>query len=172
SDARTREWLSAQRREDAWAPLAADDDAAYDELETLDLPNLEPLIACPSSPGNVVTVRSVAGTPVGQVCIGSSVNSGYEDLALVGATWHNTALDRRVFVTVTPGSRQILDRIIRSGTYLDLDQAGARILEPVCGPCIGVGQAPGTGIVSVRTFNRNFPGRSGSEDDLVYLCSP
>jgi aconitate hydratase len=172
SDERTREWLAEQQRADQWVALAADPGGAYDEVEVIDLEALEPLIATPSSPGNVVTVRSVAGTPVGQVCVGSSVNSGYEDLALVGATWHNTALDSRVFVTVTPGSRQILDRIIRSGTYLDLVKAGARILEPVCGPCIGVGQAPGTGIVSVRTFNRNFPGRSGSEDDLVYLCSP
>src|SRR5438132_6796020 len=172
SDERTREWLAEQQRADQWVALAADPGGAYDEVEVIDLDALEPLIATPSSPGNVVTVRSVAGTPVGQVCVGSSVNSGYEDLALVGATWHYSALDSRVFVTVTPGSRQILDRIIRSGTYLDLVQAGARILEPVCGPCIGVGQAPGTGIVSVRTFNRNFPGRSGSEDDLVYLCSP
>src|SRR3989440_3770527 len=172
SDERTHEWLTEQQRADQWIALGADPGATYDELEVIDLDVLEPLIATPSSPGNVVTVRSVAGTPVGQVCVGSSVNSGYDDLALVGATWHNTALDSRGFVTVTPGSRQILDRIIRSGTYLDLVQAGARLLEPVCGPCIGVGQAPGTGIVSVRTFNRNFPGRSGSEDDFVYLCSP
>src|SRR2546421_2277384 len=172
SDERTHEWLTEQQRADQWVALGADPGATYDELEVIDLDVLEPLIATPSSPGNVVAVRSVAGTPVGQVCIGSSVNSGYEDLALVGPTWHYSALDSRVFVTVTPGSRQILDRIIRSGTYLDLVQAGARILEPVCGPCIGVRQAPGTGIVFVRTFNRNFPGRSGSEDDLVYLCSP
>jgi aconitate hydratase len=172
SDERTHEWLAGQRRADQWVALSADPGASYDETEVLDLDTLEPLIATPSSPGNVVPVRTVAGTPVGQVCIGSSVNSGYEDLALVGAAWRSVALDCRLFVTVTPGSRQILDRIIRSGTYLDLVQAGARLLEPVCGPCIGVGQAPGTGIVSVRTFNRNFPGRSGTEDDLVYLCSP
>src|SRR5919199_2920741 len=172
SDARTREWLEAQQREDAWLPLAADADAAYDEVETIDLGSLEPLIACPSSPGNVVPVREVAGTPVGQVCVGSSVNSGYEDLALVGAVLRERVVDRRLGMTVSPGSRQIQDRIIRSGTYTELVQAGARMLEPVCGPCIGVGQAPGTGIVSVRTFNRNFPGRSGTEDDLVYLCSP
>ena len=172
SDERTREWLLGQGRADQWVELSAEPNAAYDETEVIELDTLEPLIATPSSPGNVVPVRSVAGTPVGQVCIGSSVNSGYEDLALVGAAWRDRALDTRVFVTVTPGSRQILDRIIRSGTYLELVQAGARMLEPVCGPCIGVGQAPGTGIVSVRTFNRNFPGRSGTEDDLVYLCSP
>jgi aconitate hydratase len=172
SDARTREWLEAQRRADAWVPLAADADAAYDEVETIDLSSLDPLIACPSSPGNVVPVREVAGTPVGQVCVGSSVNSGYEDLALVGAVLRENVVDRRLVMTVTPGSRQIQDRIIRSGTYTDLVQAGARMLEPVCGPCVGVGQAPGSGIVSVRTFNRNFPGRSGSDNDAVYLCSP
>jgi aconitate hydratase len=172
SDERTREWLLGQGRAEQWVELSAEPNATYDEVEVIQLDTLEPLIATPSSPGNVVPVRSVAGTPVGQVCIGSSVNSGYEDLALVGAAWRNRPLDTRVFVTVTPGSRQILDRIIRSGTHLELVRAGARMLEPVCGPCIGVGQAPGTGIVSVRTFNRNFPGRSGTEDDLVYLCSP
>jgi aconitate hydratase len=172
SDERTREWLLGQGRAEQWVELSAEPNATYDEVEVIELDTLEPLIATPSSPGNVVPVRGVAGTPVGQVCIGSSVNSGYEDLALVGAAWRNRPLDTRVFVTVTPGSRQILDRIIRSGTYLELVRAGARMLEPVCGPCIGVGQAPGSGIVSVRTFNRNFPGRSGTEDDLVYLCSP
>jgi aconitate hydratase len=138
----------------------------------IDLGKLEPLIARPSSPGNVVPVREVGGTPVGQVCVGSSVNSGYEDLALVGMVLRGKVVDRRLVMTVTPGSRQIQDRIIRSGTYLDLVQAGARMLEPICGPCIGIGQAPGSGIVSVRTFNRNFPGRSGTADDEVYLCSP
>jgi aconitate hydratase len=172
ADASAREWLSAQGREEAWTPLAADADAAYDQVETIDLSSLEPLIACPSSPGNVVPVREVAGTPVGQVCVGSSVNSGYEDLALVGAVLRERVVDRGLVMTVTPGSRQIQDRIIRSGTYADLVQAGARMLEPICGPCIGVGQAPGSGIVSVRTFNRNFPGRSGSDNDQVYLCSP
>jgi aconitate hydratase len=138
----------------------------------IDLDGLEPLIARPSSPGNVVPVREVVGTPVGQVCVGSSVNSGYEDLALVGAVLCGNIVDRSLVMTVTPGSRQIQDRIIRSGTYLDLVQAGARMLEPICGPCIGIGQAPGSGIVSVRTFNRNFPGRSGSDRDQVYLSSP
>ncbi len=117
-------------------------------------------------------MREVAGTPVGQVCVGSSVNSGYEDLALVGVVLRGKVVDRRLVATVTPGSRQIQDRIIRSGTYLDLVQAGARMLEPICGPCIGIGQAPGSGIVSVRTFNRNFPGRSGTDRDQVYLSSP
>jgi aconitate hydratase len=172
SDERTQEWLATQQRATEWLPLAADPDATYDEVEVIDLGTLEPLIARPSSPGNVVPVREVAGTPVGQVCVGSSVNSGYEDLALVGVVLRGKVVDRRLVMTVTPGSRQIQDRIIRSGTYLDLVQAGARMLEPVCGPCIGIGQAPGSGIVSVRTFNRNFPGRSGTDRDQVFLSSP
>ena len=172
SDEQTHEWLAIQQRETEWQPLAADPGATYDEIEVIDLSSLEPLIARPSSPDNVVPVREVAGTPVGQVCIGSSVNSGYDDLALVGVVLRGKVVDRRLVMTVTPGSRQILDRIIRSGTYLDLVQAGARMLEPICGPCIGIGQAPGSGIVSVRTFNRNFPGRSGTDRDQVYLSSP
>jgi len=172
SDERTHEWLTTQHRAAEWLPLAADPGATYDEVEVIDLGGLEPLIARPSSPGNVVPVRKVAGTPVGQVCVGSSVNSGYEDLALVGAVLRGQVVDQRLVMTVTPGSRQIQDRIIRSGTYLDLVQAGARMLEPICGPCIGIGQAPGSGIVSVRTFNRNFPGRSGTDRDQVYLSSP
>ncbi len=172
SDAQTHRWLVQQGREADWVALAADPGAAYDEAEVIDLPALEPLIATPSSPGNVVPVRDVAGLPVGQVCVGSSVNSGYEDLALVGATLRDKVADRRLILTVTPGSRQIQEAILRSGTYLDLVGAGARMLEPVRGPCIGIGQAPGSGIVSVRTFNRNFPGRSGTDDDQVYLCSP
>ncbi len=172
SDERTLEWLTTQHRVTEWQALASDVGASYDEMEMIDLTALEPLIAKPSSPGNVVPVREVAGTPVGQVCIGSSVNSGYEDLALVGATLRGKAVDKRLVMTVTPGSRQIQDYIIRSGTYLDLIHAGARMLEPVCGPCVGIGQAPGSGIISVRTFNRNFPGRSGTDHDQVYLSSP
>jgi len=172
SDERTHVWLTTQHRAAEWLPLAADPGATYDEVEVIGLGGLEPLIARPSSPGNVVPVRKVAGTPVGQVCVGSSVNSGYEDLALVGAVLRGQVVDQRLVMTVTPGSRQIQDRIIRSGTYLDLVQAGARMLEPICGPCIGIGQAPGSGIVSVRTFNRNFPGRSGTDRDQVYLSSP
>lgn len=172
SDERTYEWLTVQGRATEWLPVAADPDAAYDEVEVIDLGGLEPLIARPSSPGNVVPVHEVAGTPVGQVCVGSSVNSGYEDLALVGTVLRCQVVDRRTVMTVTPSSRQIQDRIIRSGTYQDLVLAGARMLEPVCGPCVGIGHAPGSGIVSVRTFNRNFPGRSGTDRDQVYLSSP
>jgi aconitate hydratase len=172
SDEQTRRWLAAQGREGEFAELAADPGARYDELEVIDLGSLEPLIAAPSSPGNVVPVSDVAGTPTRQVCVGSSVNSSYEDLAVVAAVLRGRALPPELDLTVTPGSRQILDMIVRSGVYADLLAAGARILEPACGPCIGMGQAPAAGAVSVRTFNRNFPGRSGTAEDRVYLCSP
>jgi aconitate hydratase len=172
SDERVREWLAAQRREEDYVPLAADPDAPYDELEPVDLSELEPMIAKPSSPGNVVPVREVAGTQTVQVCVGSSVNSSYEDLATPAAVLKDNIVHPSIEMTVTPGSRQILDTISRSGVYQDLVAAGARMLEPVCGPCIGVGQAPSAGVPSVRTFNRNFPGRSGTSGDQVYLCSP
>src|SRR5215216_3528248 len=172
SDEQTRKWLEAQRRQDDYVPLAADSDASYDETEVIGLPELEPLIAKPTSPGNVVPVREVAGTGTVQVCVGSSVNSSYEDLATAAAVLRENVVDPRIEMTVTPGSRQILDTISRSGVYQDLVAAGARMLEPVCGPCIGVGQAPSAGVPSVRTFNRNFPSRSGTDRDEVYLCSP
>jgi predicted aconitate hydratase len=172
SDKRTREWLAAQEREDQFVELAADEGAEYDEVETIDLGELEPLIALPSSPGNVVPVREAAGTATKQVCVGSSVNSSFEDLATVAAVLRGRTVHAEVDLTVTPGSRQILDSIVRAGVYSDLVAAGARMLEPACGPCIGMGQAPASGAVSVRTFNRNFPGRSGTPGDQVYLCSP
>ena len=172
SDGRTKEWLELQRRAGDFVELAADGGASYDEREEIDLGGLEPLIAKPSSPGNVVPVREVAGTKVQQVCVGSSVNSGYEDLAIVAQVLKGKTIDREVFMTVTPGSKQILDALAGGGAYRALIAAGARVLEPACGPCVGMGQAPPTGSVSVRTFNRNFPGRSGTDDDQVYLCSP
>jgi aconitate hydratase len=172
SDEQTRLWLRSQAREDAFVELAAEPEAAYDELETIDLDELEPLIALPSSPGNVVPVAEAAGTPARQVCVGSSVNSSYEDVAVVAAVLGAGPLAPELDLTVSPGSRQILDMLVRSGVYSELLAAGARILEPACGPCIGIGQAPAAGAVSVRTFNRNFPGRSGTVGDRVYLCSP
>ena len=172
SDKQTRAWLEAQGRGEDWLELAADEGAAYDETERIDLGELEPLIASPSSPGNVVPVREAAGEVTRQVCVGSSVNSSYEDLAVVAAVLRGRTLAPELDLTVTPGSRQILDMIVRSGVYADLLASGARILEPACGPCIGMGQAPAAGAVSVRTFNRNFPGRSGTPGDRVYLCSP
>src|SRR5918999_2243644 len=172
SDHRTREWLAAQGRDGDFIPLAADEGATYDEHEVIDLSTLEPLIAKPHSPGNVVPVRDVEGTPVGQVCVGSSVNSSYEDLARVASILRSSVIHHAIELSVAPGSRQVLDAVARSGSYRDLVAAGARVLEAVCGPCIGIGGAPSTGVASVRTFNRNFPGRSGTEGDEIYLCSP
>jgi aconitate hydratase len=172
SDEQTRRWLEAQGRESEFAELAADPGAAYEEVETIELDELEPLIALPSSPGNVVPVTEAAGTPARQVCVGSSVNSSYEDVAVIAAVLRDGTLAPELDLTVSPGSRQILDMIVRSGVYSELLAAGARILEPACGPCIGIGQAPAAGAASVRTFNRNFPGRSGTPGDRVYLCSP
>src|SRR5918992_1058473 len=172
SDERTREWLRMQQREEDFVELSADAGADYDEREHIELDELEPLIAQPHSPGNVVPVSEVAGTKAAQVCIGSSVNSGFEDLAVAAAVLRDESVSPGLVMTVTPGSRQILDSIAATGVYTDLVRAGARMLEPVCGPCVGMGQAPPSDSVSVRTFNRNFPGRSGTITDQVYLTSP
>src|SRR5918997_1638470 len=143
-----------------------------DEHEHIELDSLEPLIAKPHSPGNVVPVSEVAGTKAAQVCIGSSVNSGFDDLAIAAAVLRDETVSPGLVMTVTPGGRQILDSIAQTGVYSDLVRSGARMLEPVCGPCVGMGQAPPSDSVSVRTFNRNFPGRSGTQTDQVYLMSP
>jgi len=172
SDERTKEWLRIQKREEDFMELSADEGADYDEREHIELDKLEPLIAQPHSPGNVVPVSEVAGTRAAQVCIGSSVNSGFEDLAVAAAVLRDQTVYPGLVMTVTPGSRQILDSIAGTGVYSDLVRAGARMLEPVCGPCVGMGQAPPSDSVSVRTFNRNFPGRSGTMTDQVYLTSP
>jgi aconitate hydratase len=173
ADAQTRAWLEEQGRADEFVEMPTGGAGDFDEEEEIDLASLVPLVAKPSSPGNVVPVEQVAGTELAQVCIGSSVNSSYEDLALVGAVLRgNRISERLISSTATPGSRQILDQITRSGTYADLLAAGVRMLEPACGPCVGIGQAPPSASASLRTFNRNFPGRSGTADDQVYLCSP
>jgi aconitate hydratase len=172
ADEHTRRFLERQRRGGDWVELRADPDAAYDEEIHIDLSTLEPLIAAPHSPDNVVPVSKVAGTPIYQVCFGSSVNSWYEDLAIPAAVLRDGHLPPTTVATVSPGSRQILRAITASGVLADLEAAGARILEPACGPCVGMGQAPPSGKASVRTFNRNFKGRSGTVDDQVYLASP
>ncbi len=172
SDARTREYLEAQGRGDAWVPMSADDGASYDEYDEIDLCTLEPLIACPSSPGNVVTVREVAGVRVDQVIVGSSVNSSFRDLMVVARIVEGRHADPGVSFHVNPGSRQVIENVAAHGGLMALLAAGARIHEPGCLGCIGMGQAPGTGEVSLRTMPRNFPGRSGTKDDRVYLCSP
>ncbi|MBI2304028.1 MAG: aconitate hydratase [Chloroflexi bacterium] len=172
SDLRTRAWLAAQGRREAWQPLRADRDAIYHDVLDIDLSSLEPLIACPSSPDNIVPVRDVEGTPVAQVCVGSSNNSSYEDLMAVANILKGRGVHPKTSLTISPGSRQVMATVTRSSGLWHLVQGGARILEVACGPCIGMGQAPPSGAVSVRTFNRNFPGRSGTSDDRVYLASP
>jgi len=172
SDERSREYLRAQKREKVWRPLTADPDAEYDEVIEIDLDTLEPLVAAPSSPDAVVPVREVAGTKVVQVCVGSCTNSSYHDLSIVATVLKGQKVHPEVSMTVTPGSRQVFTMIARSGALADMIEAGARILESACGPCIGMGQAPPTDGVSLRSFNRNFPGRSGTPNDRVYLASP
>jgi aconitate hydratase len=172
SDDRTREYLVAQGRGDTWAPLAADEGAEYDEQEEIDLSKLEPLIATPSSPGNVVRVRDVAGIKVDQAIVGSSVNSSYRDLMISARMLEGRRVHPETNFHVNPGSREVIENVAQEGGLQLFFMAGARVHEPGCQGCIGMGQAPGTGEVSLRTFPRNFPGRSGTRDDKVYLCSP
>ncbi len=172
SDERTREYLEAQGRGQAWRGLSADEGAAYDEALTLDLGEIEPLIAKPTSPGNVVPVSDVAGTRVDQVIVGSSVNSSFRDLMVSARILEGRHVHPATSFHVNPGSRQVLENIARENGMLALLGAGARVHEPGCLGCIGMGQAPGTGEISLRTFPRNFPGRSGTKDDKIYLCSP
>jgi aconitate hydratase len=174
-DERTRDWLERQDRADDFVDVGPEDGAEYDDRIEIDLNELGPLVAKPHNPDNVVPVEEVAGTPVAQVCIGSSVNSGYNDLALPGAVLADKGgqiVYPEITATATPGSRQILAAIAESGVYRQLSDGGVRMLEPVCGPCVGMGQAPPSDANSLRTFNRNFPGRSGTPEDCVYLCSP
>lgn len=172
SDERTREYLIAQGRGDAWIPLAADEGADYDEYAEIDLSKLVPLIAKPSSPGNVAPVRELAGVKVGQVIVGSSVNSSFRDLMIAARMLEGRRVHPDTSFHVNPGSRQVLENVYHAGGLLAFLTAGARLHEPGCQGCIGMGQAPGTNEVSLRTFPRNFPGRSGTRDDQVYLCSP
>ena len=172
SDHQTLAFLQAQGREGAWVELGPDPDATYDEYDEIDLSSLEPLIACPSSPGNVKPVREVAGVKVHQVIIGSCVNSSFRDLMTVAKVLEARHVNRDTFFHVNPGSRQVLENVAAQGGLIPLLAAGARLHESGCMGCIGMGQAPGTGQVSLRTFPRNFPGRSGTKDDQVYLCSP
>jgi aconitate hydratase len=172
SDGMTRQFLRAQGREEDWRLLGPDEDAAYDEELTLDLDALEPLIAKPHIPDNVVAVREVAGTPVRQVAVGSSVNSSYRDLMIVARVLKGKQIAPNLHMTLSPGSRQIFLNVLETGAGVDLMRAGVRALEVACGPCIGMGAAPPSHGNSLRTFNRNFPGRSGTANDAVWLCSP
>ncbi len=172
SDEQTRAYLAAQGREESWQPLSADEGARYDAYDEIDLATVEPLIACPSSPGKVVAVAEVAGTKVHQVIVGSSANSGYKDLLRVVRILEGRHSAPETDLHINPGSRQVLENIAEAGGILPLMMAGAKIHQSGCLGCIGMGQAPGTGQVSLRTFPRNFPGRSGTKNDQVYLCSP
>ncbi|HEX8948057.1 MAG TPA: aconitate hydratase, partial [Dissulfurispiraceae bacterium] len=172
SDLNTRAYLQAQGRGGSWRELQADKDAEYDEHTEIDLGTLEPLIACPHSPGNVVRVKDVAGIRVDQVIVGSSVNSSFRDLMVVAGIMEERHSNPGTMFHINPGSRQVLENVASRGGVISLLMAGARVHEPGCLGCIGMGQAPGTGQVSLRTFPRNFPGRSGTRDDRVYLCSP
>jgi aconitate hydratase len=172
SDGKTLEFLRAQGRRKDWFPLEPDPDAAYDQVIEMDLSKLEPLIAQPSSPDNVCPVRDVAGKKVNQVCIGSCNNSSYMDLMSVARILKGRKVHPNVSFTITPGSKQVYESIARNGALGDLIRAGARILESACGPCIGMGQAPPSEGISIRTMNRNFSGRSGTPEDRVYLASP
>jgi aconitate hydratase len=172
SDEITRAYLKAQGREEDWIELLPDPDAEYDEIIEIDLSQLEPLIACPHSPDNVAPVREVEGIKVDQVVIGSCTNSSFVDLTRAAKLLEGRKVHPDVVFAVAPGSKQALELITQNGTLLTFLKAGARILESACGPCIGMGFAPPSGGVSVRSFNRNFEGRSGTPDAKVYLASP
>ncbi len=172
SDRRTREFLESQGRGDVWTEIIADPDARYREIVDVNLSDIEPLIACPSSPGNVKRVTEVEGIEVAQVIIGSSVNSSYRDLMVTAKAIEGKHCAPAVSLEINPGSHQVLLNVAERGGMVNLIMGGARIHQSGCLGCIGMGQAPATGTVSLRTFPRNFPGRSGTKDDQVYLCSP
>jgi aconitate hydratase len=172
SDEVTRDYLRSQGREGGWKPLSADPDAEYAMEVEIDLSKLEPLAAAPHSPGNVVSVKSLSDVKVDQVCVGSCTNSSYKDLATVSLMLKGKRLPPEVSLVVTPGSRQVLYNIEKDGFLADIIAAGARLVEPSCSFCIGNGQAPASGAVSLRSANRNFEGRSGTADARVYLVSP
>ena len=172
SDESTRKFLKAQQREADYVPLAADAGAEYDQVIEIDLAKVVPLAACPSSPDNIKPIEALAGTKVGQVIIGSCTNSSYRDLAMVAMTLKGRKVNPNLTLAIAPGSRQVLEMLSRNGMLADIIGAGARILETGCGPCIGQGQSPADDTVTVRTFNRNFAGRTGTKGDQSYLVSP
>ncbi len=172
SDTMTRQFLESQARGSAWVEITADPDAVYDEQFVLDLSQLEPLAAMPHMPDNVKAVREIGPIAINQVCIGSCTNSSFLDMMKTAAILKGKKVHDSVSLTISPGSRQVLNMLALNGALSDMISAGARILETACGPCIGMGQAPETGGVSLRTFNRNFKGRSGTPDAEIYLVSP
>jgi aconitate hydratase len=172
SDKRTWYFLKAQGRDSNWVELQADKDAKYSDVVKLDLSAIEPMIAQPHSPDNVVPIRELSGTKVHQVCIGSCTNSSYETLKTVASILKGNTVAEVVNLLVNPGSKQVYEMLSRKGLIADMIAAGARILESSCGPCIGMGGSPGTGQISIRSYNRNFKGRSGNKDAFVYLTNP
>ena len=172
SDENTRAYMKAQGRGKDWTPLAADAGATYDEELIIDLNKLRPLIAQPHSPDNVIEVSKLKNIDVQQVCVGSCTNSSYTDLMTVAKMLKGKHVHPNVSMTITPGSKQVFEMIAKNGALADIIASGARIIESGCGPCIGMGQAPSSGAVSIRSFNRNFEGRSGTNDAKVYLASP
>ena len=172
SDETTLAFLKAQDRADVWSELKADDDAVYDEQIDIDLSQLIPLAACPHSPDNVKSVNEIGKLKIDQVCIGSCTNSSYVDMMKVAHILKGKTVDPSVSLAIAPGSKQVLNMIAENGALADMIAAGARILESACGPCIGMGQTPNSKGVSLRTFNRNFEGRSGTKDGQIYLVSP
>ncbi len=172
SDESTKEFMRMQNRENEWAELKADDDAKYDKIININLDEIEPMVACPHSPGNVKKVEEIEGMDVDQVLIGSCTNSSYHDLMIVSKILKNKKIPENVSFGIAPGSRQVLSMIAENGGLADMISAGARILESACGFCIGNSQSPRTNSVSLRTNNRNFLGRSGTKSANVYLVSP
>jgi aconitate hydratase len=172
SDEQTRKFLTAQKREKDYQQLSAEPDAEYDRVIEINLAELEPMAACPSSPDNVKAVSEIAGVQTGQVVIGSCTNSSFADLMMVAKVLKGRCINNMVEFAIAPGSREVLNMLAANGALSDIISAGARILETGCGPCIGQGLSPADGVASLRTFNRNFPGRSGTAEDQVYLVSP
>ena len=171
-DEQTKRFLAAQKRQQDYQPLAADPDTEYDRVIEINLSELEPMAACPSSPDNVKTVREIAGIQIKQVLIGSCTNSGFADLMMVARVLKGRCINNMVEFAIVPGSRVVLNMLAEAGALADMISAGARVLECGCGPCIGQGLSPADDMVSLRTFNRNFAGRSGTKNDQVYLVSP
>ena len=172
SDEITREFMKAQGREEDWTELSSDPDAVYDETISIDLSSLKPMAACPHSPDNVKTIEEIGPQKIDQVCIGSCTNSSYLDLMRVASILKGKTVHPDVSLAIAPGSKQVYNMLAKNGALADIIEAGARILECACGPCIGMGQSPNSKGISLRTFNRNFEGRSGTRDGQIYLVSP
>ena len=172
SDEITKQFLKAQKREEVWVPLCADEDAVYDEVIDINLSDIEPMAACPHMPDNVKTLSEIGEMKIDQVCIGSCTNSSLQDMMKVAHILKGKTVHPDVSLSIAPGSKQVLNMLAQNGALSVMIDAGARILESACGPCIGMGQSPNSKGISLRTFNRNFEGRSGTKDGQIYLVSP